>query len=345
MKKVEIIRPIALNDTGLTNRNPINRPVETDFASRIAKTLLFAGPAFALFLGIFILTCEFFPANGSEPDLMLCLIGTFIVVGSLMWLIGLIRKRKYKPGLSFLRWRLTKKMMLIMYVAIAVIAVVLLIYSMTLKFKLIAPVYLIGVVVGVYYLWKSFKVHEDVDYVANQELADILGMDIDEKVQASYFKDEIIFLLTDKKIIFAYKKFVYKKGDQWIVLNKKIDEIIKVGVLTSMMMGEFFKTELYLLLLFGDSTKLELKMMLTDNFTSNPDLFFKRFLVTLDNVLLGKTDEKIVARRRVTVNNDAKSEATVREKTTGVRKIDISDIILDNLRDATPMENTRTLEF
>jgi len=182
--------------------------------------------------------------------------------------------------------------------------------------------------------------HEDVDYVANQELADIVGMEVDEKVQASYLKKDIIFLLTDKKILFAYQE-----DNNWSVLNKRIADISTIGVYTPMMMGSIFNTDLYFLLMFTDSTSVELKMDLGNKLTSNPDLFFKKFLITLDAFLLGKTDEKIASRRRVSVNNDPKPSVSDNYEGTSVRTIDISDTILRNLRDATQIESGRTLEF
>ena len=86
-------------------------------------------------------------------------------------------------------------------------------------------------------------------------------------------------------------------------------------------------------------------MNLYDKLTSNPDLFFKKFLTTLDAVVLGKTDEKIASRRRVSVNNEPKPSVSENNEGVDVRTIDISDTIISNLRDATPIESGRTLEF
>ena len=75
------------------------------------------------------------------------------------------------------------------------------------------------------------------------------------------------------------------------------------------------------------------------------DLFFKKFLTTFDAIKLGKTDEKIASRRRVSVNNEPKPSINDNNEGNDVRTIDISDTILGNLRDATPIESGRTLEF
>lgn len=339
MKKVEIIRPIALAVYD-ANKDPINPPTATGFVRRLAKFGLLAGPTLILFMGVLFLSVGVSPADGSGPMLWLCLISLVVIVGSLLWLRWIIKGGKYKPGKSFRLWRLTKNKMSLIYKVIAIIVVIICISILCVEFKLVALLSLIGALFGLYYIQKSFKVHENVDYVANQELADILGMDIDEKVQASYLKDDVIFLLTDKKVVFAYKKH-----NRWKVINKKIEEISKIGVYTPMMKGGFFNTDLFFLLLFDDSTKIKLQMDLTDRITSNPDLFFKKFLITLDDVLLGKSDEKIVSRRRVSVNTGPKPSESVNDESTGMRKIDISETVLGHLRDATPIEPGRTLEF
>ena len=339
MKEIGIIRPISLGLEDSTTINLGNNTAVKGFAVALATFALLLCPIAVLFLGIILLIVSIAPDDGSGPILWLFIISLLVVTGGLLLLRWNIKGGKYKPGKSFHMWRLTKKNISIMYTVIAIIAVIFFAFALTVKFKITTIVFLIGTIVGIYSLRKSFKVHEDIDYVANQKLADILGLDIDEKVQASYLKNNVILLLTDKKMIYAYKK------GRWKVLSKRIEEISKIGIYTPMMAGNFFNTDLHLLLLFTDSNRVELKMDLTDNITSNPDLFFKKFLTTLDDVLLGKTDEKIASRRRVSVNNNPKPSGSVKNGGTDVRKIDISETILNNLRDATPIESGRTLEL
>lgn len=339
MKEVGIIRPITLSLDDMKMNNQGKKTAKTGLFFALAVFVVLIGPIFGLFGGIIFLIVSIAPADGSGFILWLFMISLSVVVGSLLLIGWNIKGGKYKPGKSFRLWRLTKKKILLMYTVIAIMVVALIVFLLTVKFKISLIIFLIVTIAGIYSLRKSFKVHEDVDYVANQKLADILGLDIDEKVQASYLKNNVILLLTDRKIIYAYKK------GRWKVLNKKIEEISKIGVYSPMMAGGFFNTDLHLLLLFTDSNRAELKMDLTDNITSNPDLFFKKFLVTLDDVLLGKTDEKIVTRRRVTVNNEAKPSGSVKNGSSDVRKIDISETVLKNLRDATPIEPGRTLEL
>ena len=86
-------------------------------------------------------------------------------------------------------------------------------------------------------------------------------------------------------------------------------------------------------------------MGLYDKFTSNPDLFFRKFLLVLDAALMGKTDMIIASRRRTSVNNKPKPSVNVNKEGIEVRTIDISDTILGSLREATVIEPGRTLEL
>lgn len=340
MKEVKIIRPISLDIYKITTEKPIEIPVVSGCMGCIAKFGLLIFPVIILILGITSLSVGIAPDDGAGINLWQCLISLLVISSCFLWIKWIIAGGKYRPGKSFYWWRLTKEKMLLIYKIVAVIVVVICILLLIYEFKLSGLVTLVVVLVALYYVPKSFMAHEDVDYVANQELADIVGMEVDEKVQASYLKKDIIFLLTDKKILFAYQE-----DNNWSVLNKRIADISTIGVYTPMMMGSIFNTDLYFLLMFTDSTSVELKMDLGNKLTSNPDLFFKKFLITLDAFLLGKTDEKIASRRRVSVNNDPKPSVSDNYEGTSVRTIDISDTILRNLRDATQIESGRTLEF
>ena len=340
MKKIKIIRPISFDIYKITTEKPIKTPVVSGCMGCLAKFGLLMFPVIILILGISFLSVGIAPEDGSGTILWLCLISLLVTAGGFLWLRWIMAGGKYRPGKSFYWWRLTKEKMLLIYKVVAIVMVVICIPLLIVEFKLSGLITLIGALISLYYIPKSFKVHEDVDYVANQELADIIGMEVDEKVQASYLKKDIIFLLTNKKIIFAYRE-----DNNWRVLNKRIADVSAIGVYTPMMMGSIFNTDLYFLLLFIDSTRVELKMELGDKITSNPDLFLKKFLIILDAVVLGKTDEKIASRRRVSVNNEPKPSVSDNNEGIDVRTIDISDTIISNLRDASPIESGRTLEF
>ena len=250
---------------------------------------------------------------------------------------------KYKPEKSFFFWRLSKDKRLKLYKYVTVGGVVIFILISLNGFKVQHVVNLMILLMTFYYVQKSFSVHEDVDFVANMEVSDLLGMEVDEKIQASYLnydsseapsKGNNIMLLTDKKLLFAFYD-----GSKWSLMNKFLRDVVKIGRINLPSNSSCLYVE------FNDDTNLCLHMNLYDKLTSNPDLFFKKFLTTLDAVVLGKTDERIASRRRVSVNNEPKPSVSVNEEGNDVRTIDISDTIISNLRDATPIESGRTLEF
>ena len=250
---------------------------------------------------------------------------------------------KYKPEKSFFFFRLTKEKMRKINIYSGVAAFILVIVDLYFRGFNFYDVYCLAAIpIVLYFINKSLVMHEDVDCVTNMEVSELLGMEVDEKIQASYQNfdsSDIIksgsnmMMVTDKKVIFAVNN-----GTNWELVNKKISDIVNVGHLQ-------YNYNSYLKLVFSDNTTIGLRMGMLDKITSNPSLFFRKFLIVLDAVLLGKTDEKIASRRRVSVNNESKPSASVIDEKIDVRTIDISDTILGNLRDATPIEPGRTLEF
>ena len=340
MRKVKIISPISLDIYKITTDKPINVPVATGCMGCLSKIGLLLFPVITLFLGILFLSVGIAPDDGSGTILWLCFISIFVVAGGFLWLRWIVTGGNYKPGKSFYWWRLTKEKMQLIYKVVVIVVVLISIPLLIVQFKLVVLLSLIGALGGLYVISNSFDVHENIDYVANQELTDIIGMEVGEKVQASYLKKKVILLLTDKKVICAHFD-----SNQWKIINKKIEEITKIGIYTPVMMGGFFNTELYFILIFTDSTRVELKMDLGDNTTSNPDLFFRKFLVVLDSVLLGKVDEKIVSRRRVSVNtnNQPPLDSSIIKESN--RKINISNKVVPILRSANPEESGRVIEL
>ena len=255
---------------------------------------------------------------------------------------------EYKPEKSFFLWRSSKENILKLNKYFTIGGVVLVVLISLVDFKIQNILYLLSALVAYYFVSKSFKMHEDVDYVANSDVSDLLGMEIDEKIQASYqnFDSQSIhdgsnmMLLTDKKLMFAFYD-----GSKWSLVNKSLGDIRKIGRLNADGAANFTSTSCFLYIVFSDETSVGLHMDLYDKITSNPDLFFKKFLVTLDTFLLGKTDEKIASRRRVSINDDSKPSTKSNEESANVRAIDISNTIVENLRDALPVEAGRVLEF
>lgn len=249
----------------------------------------------------------------------------------------------YKPEKSFFFHRLSKNNMkkINIYggVAVILLAIVFFIFG-GLRLNILG--YLVPLPLVLYYINKSYQFHEDVDCVTNMEVSELLGMEVDEKIQASYQNYDSsgiiksgsnMMLVTDKKVIFAFNN-----GANWEIVNKRINDIVKIG-------HGVYDDKSYLKLVFSDKTTIGLHMGLYDKFTSNPSLFFRKFLIVLDTALLGKTDEKIASRRRVSVNNVPKSSVNVNDEGVEVRKLDISDTIIGNLRNATLVESGRVLEF
>jgi hypothetical protein len=279
------------------------------------------------------------------------IVGICSLVGLIMGIVpifALLGGGKYEPEKSFYLWRLSKEDLLKIKMYFTGAGVLIFVMISLIDFKVQNILYLISALAAFYYISKSFKYHEDVDFVTNNEVSDLLGMEIDEKVQASYqnFSPESVkkgsnmMLLTDKKLLFAFFD-----GGKWSLINKKLKDICKIGRINTDGVLNLTSTSSFLYIVFSDGTNIGLHMDLCDKITSNPDLFFKKFLTTFDAIKLGKTDEKIASRRRVSVNNDPKPSVSDNNGGIDVRTIDISDTILGNLRDATPIESGRTLEF
>lgn len=279
------------------------------------------------------------------------IVGICSLVGLIMGIVpilALLGGGKYEPEKSFYLWRLSKEDLLKIKMYFTGAGVLIFVMISLIDFKVQNILYLISALAAFYYISKSFKYHEDVDFVTNNEVADLLGMEIDERVQASYQnftsdsieKGNNMMLLTDKKMMFAFFD-----GNTWSLVNKNLRDICKIGRINTDGILNLTSTSSYLFVAFSDGTNIGLHMDLCDKITSNPDLFFKKLLTTLDAVLLGKTEEKIQYRRRVSVNNEPRPSESVTDESTDVRMIDISNTVLDNLRGATPIETGRTLEF
>lgn len=260
--------------------------------------------------------------------------------------------QEYKPGKTFpfLRNSKEKIRVLTFYVGIAAIIIICLYFllsflsdseSLSIASRCLIAIPIISFFI--YYTNKSFDVHEDVDFVSSSILESIIGTENDEKIQATYqnFDSSIddslqdgcnILLTTDKKVYFAY----YKSG-VWSYVNKKIDEIKRLGYMGT-------EEEIYFVLEFLDSTKIIAHMDIMGKATNNTTLFLKKFLEVLDSVVLGTVDKKISSRRRISVNGDKPSNNYEKSPSEG-RKLDISNTVADGLKNAVPVESGRILEF
>lgn len=345
MQKVKIIPPISLT----ADLNSIKIPIISGFLNKFAK---FGFIILALFP--FVIGLAFLQIKILYP--LFLVLGAVLLLISIVWVFTLLYGGSYKPGFSFIWWRVKRKHMLILYRIIAILILLFLLLIVISKFiykgfsveqdfvTLLKLVTVIGIVFsGIYTMIHSFKIHEDVDYIANQEASELLGMELDERIQASYEKLGVILIVTDKKIV-----FINEGRKQNSVLSKEIKEISEIGIVTSIMTFEdFFNSDIYLFLVFSDDqTKIRIKMSLDDKITSNPDLFIRKFLTRLDNVLLGKTDKIIKSRRRVSISANRKSED--KPSNCGLnpnRSIDLSETIQKKLQNPVQVKSGRVLNL
>jgi hypothetical protein len=321
------------------------------------------GKTFALFvkvalpLGMFIcfllMLIAFF--TGSTSDGVIGLLGVFFFGGGGVYLC---KGGKYVPQKTFFLYRLTKegakKYYKWMLISTIIFCVVILMIDPHKFLNCLFP--LITYVLFVYYMNKTIQVHEDVDYVANAQFANFIGLEVDEKINASYQnfnssksskikKNSNIILVSDRKLFFAYFN-----GNKWVSTIRKLEEIEKIGIY-----GGVNSALTYWTVIFTDGTKIGLTLFLLDKLTSKPNLFIKRFLETIDAYLLGYSTNTRNSRRRVSIDNTAqvKSDAAqppeTRKNITAeapvTRKIDISDSILNDIKQGVSVEPGRNIEL
>ena len=201
-----------------------------------------------------------------------------------------------------------------------------------------------GMIYLIYYTNKSFKVHEDVDFVTSSEMEKIVGVEIGEKIQATYQNFDSstndglqdganIMIVSDKKIYFSFLE-----NGEWFFVKKNVNEIAKIGTT-----GD--ENNFYLKLLFSDETSIMLHTETYGKATSNNTLFIKKFYEVLDAVVLGTVNEKISSRRRVSVNQEAKPIESQQSENKEIRRLDLSNDVINKLKNATPVEAGRVLEF
>lgn len=277
-----------------------------------------------------------------------------ILMGWALWYV--FTERKYKPGKSFMSWRGSKEKMknLINYGGAAgIILVCLIAYFIYMEEQkiggwigyIIAGIWFVAYTI--YYSNKSFKVHEDVDFATSSELENIVGVEIGEKIQATYQNfdsstndgvpnDANIMIVSDKKIYFSFLE-----GGEWSFVKKNINEIEKIGIFDDSQNHQ----KIHLKLLFSDETSIMLHMESYGKATSNANLFLRKFLVALDAVVLGTVDEKISSRRRVTINQEAKPVESQQSENKEIRQLDLSKEMIGKLKNAKPVEAGRVLEF
>lgn len=199
---------------------------------------------------------------------------------------------------------------------------------------------------GIYYTNKSFKVHGDVDFVTSQEMENIVGVEIDEKIQATYQnfdsstsdnlpQDANLMIVSDKRMYFSFLE-----NGEWFFVKKRVDEIIKIGIYDDQK-----DNKIHLKILFSDETNIMLHLESYGKATSNSTLFVRKFLDVLDAVLLGTVDEKISSRRRVSVNQETKSVESYESSDKEIRRLELSNDVIEQLKAATPVESGRVIDL
>ena len=276
-------------------------------------------------------------------------IGLVLAILYLLLLFFILTSNTYVPQKTFWWERRDKETMMkylryLFYVLSIILALCcILLFLDILKFQnILRPLgYVLGGMVTTYFLIKSMKVHSDIDYVTNQELSELIGLKIDEKIVASYQnfdsskanrkKNDNLIVVTNRKIFFA----VYS-GTNWMTLNKLLSEIVKIGIARN-------DVNSYLKLVFADNTSLGLRLELYEKITTTPQLFIKQFLSTLDASLLGYDTIGSNSRRRVSISNENSTLANNFGNQT--RSIEINPTLVNELKTSEEIKPGRILEI
>lgn len=250
--------------------------------------------------------CMYLPFYDESVSFSAAIVGLLSISMALLFFYFFIRgETNYVPGKSFKWARLTKDGQKKLAVWSVVLCVTLCIFIILVSGQWTPLCYSIGALIVLYYFIMSLKVHEDVDYVTNQAMEEMLGTGIDEKVFASYQnfdntskkqrKGDNLLVVTNRKIFYA----IYN-GNTWMILKKQLEELKKIGFINS----KSSYSECLLVLEFSDSSSICMKMDTLEKLTSNPTLFIKQFLNVLDAYVSGYDIVKNKSRRRVSVASD-----------------------------------------
>ena len=257
--------------------------------------------------------------------------------------LSVFKGGKYEPEKSFFFERMNKEKLnkQLIYSAIFLSVFCLMVLLLDGKHVIKTIGYSFAGFIGLYYMSKSIKFHEDIDYETNEFLADILGLNIDEKIVASYQnfdsskamrkKNDNLILVTNRKVFFA----VFN-GTNWMTLNKLLSEIEKIGIARN-------DVNSYLKLVFADNTSLGLRLDFYEKITTTPQLFVKQFLSTLDASLLGYDVVSSNTKRRVSISNE--NSSVVNNFVNQTRSIEINSTLKDELKSSEEIKSGRILEI
>jgi hypothetical protein len=320
----------------------------TSIAYKGYKSALSTWFGFALF----VIGGGFVAYNGlRKGDVSTGLIGGGLAVLYMVLMYFILRSSVYVPQKTFL-WARRDKEALLKYVRVSfylgiaillICGVLVLLNVFEFRNSVRFVGYLIGGLVTTYVLIKSMKVHSDIDYGTNLELSELLNIQIDEKIVASYQnfdssganrrKNDNIIVVTNRKLFFA----VFN-GTNWMVLNKLLVDIVKIGITGK-------DTNSYLKLVFSDDTTLGLRLDLFDKITTTPQLFIRQFLIALDATLLGYDLASSSSRRRVSVSNSNGNSELADLSGTQSRNIELNSNIINELKSSEEVKPGRILEI
>lgn len=346
MKKIKIIPLVRLDLYALTTNKPIKQKYVRGCLECFCKVGLFTLAFFLFVMGLIVVLGAL-----GYGLWWLAIIIWLLPAYAGKFLYSLLIGRTYKPGKSFSLWRMTKEKMArrqkIYGIATIILAIIMLAFVfITGEFNLRRVLEPILAIIGTYFTFKvlsiSYKVHEDVDFVVNEKVAKVLGFEIDEKIQCSYadYSENRMLVVTNRKIFYTYKE-----DNKQLWLTKRIDELSQIGVVQDYIIeSTWANRDVGLVLYFMDGVRLQLKISLRTNMTSNPDLFMRKFLIVLDEYLLGSVGQRNSSRRRVIVASDTSNNKEQPEMP-AVRSIDVSESIMMMMETATPITDNRNLEL
>jgi hypothetical protein len=291
----------------------------------------------------FLIGGPFMAYDGLNGKYINIFFGVFMFFLSVMLAISMFKRGVYKPEKSFSGVRIQKDKVnkYNKYAAVVLFLFCLIMLLLDVKQGIKTIGYSIAGFVGLYYLSKSIKFHEDIDYETNEFLAEIVGLNIDEKIVASYQnfdsskaarkKNDNLIIVTNRKVFFA----VFN-GTNWMTLNKLLSEIQKIGIARN-------DVNSYLKLVFADNTSLGLRLDLYEKITTTPQLFVKQFLSTLDASLMGYDVVSSNNRRRVSISQE--NASVDNNSSNQKRSIELNQTLVNELKTSEEIKSGRILEI
>ena len=249
---------------------------------------------------------------------------------------------EYVPFKSFKQWRLKDKEAfeqqyrkgIVFFVIFSVVTLIVALFSSeTIEAITLVLISLGGTIPALRYYKKTITFHEDIDYSANQNIVDLIGIDVNEKVIASYQSFGSDKTVDDKDCIFIvtnYKVFLaYYKDKNWHHISRPLSEISEIGLTTTTRSNSNL-SDTHIILHFYDNTTLSV-LLDYEKTTTNAGLFVSKFLSVIDHFLLGKSMVSNNQRRRI-VTSQHVNDSEVSSTSSNIRPIEISDNIINQIK-------------